>query len=145
MLCVFALVATEGCAQSGSMHGVKSAKMALQFTAAPSQAALYETYPISAAFSLSGPDLSSAQRNWIARVLKSPAYGAHRSRLRFANTSGGPNVPIVVYVDRAGTGETDRGGHVIGEPCNVWFDPVVHGVFPGTGALCAPPTPKPIN
>jgi hypothetical protein len=94
-------------------------------------------------FSAGGPVLNRKQRAWIRRVLHSRAYGSLRSRLRFAGIAGYAT-PLVIFVDHASPGEIDNGGHVIGEGCNVWFDPYLHGLIVGTGVLCSPPTPKPV-
>jgi len=88
--------------------------------------------------------MTTVQRMWIKRVVTSRAYAGVRNQLRFAIVPVGDAVPIVVYVSLAKGGEPDGGGHVIGAPCNVYFDPSIHGVFAGTGALCARPTSKPI-
>lgn len=113
-------------------------------TAPPTSPPLFKTYPVWAAFRRGGPKLTIKQRDWIERILRSKTYGKLRSKLRFADIPG-TTTPIVVYVDRAGPGQTDRGGHVIGEGCNGFFDPVEHGLFPATEAACSPPTPKPVN
>ena len=113
-------------------------------TPLPTPTSLFKTYPVRAAFQRGGPKLTIEQRDWIQRILHSKNYGKLRSRLRFVDIPG-TTTPIVVYVDRAGPGQTDRGGHVIGEGCNGFFDPVEHGLFPASESACSPPTPKPVN
>lgn len=130
------------CSRNASTTSVQATRATI--TAAPTARPLFKTYPVSAAFSRNGPTLTSAQRAWIQRVISSRNYGPLRARLRFALVRA-PTRPIVIYVDNAGPGEADHGGHVIGEGCNVLFDPVEHGVFPATGAACAPPTPRPVD
>lgn len=139
---VAVLAAGGGCSQNSS---TRTSVLATQetFVAPPTPHSLFKTYPVSVAFSRNGPTLTSAQRAWIRQVIHSKNYGPLRARLRFA-TVAGPTRPLVIYVNKAGPSQADRGGHVIGEGCNVLFDPVEHGVFPATGASCTPPTPKPV-
>jgi len=109
-------------------------------TAAP----LFKSYPITAAFAKNGPHLSSEQRAWILKVGTSRAYAPMRHRLRFAVLRG-VTVPIVMWVDQADSGQQDHGGHIIGEYCSEYFDPVNRGVFGATGASCARPTFEPAD
>lgn len=115
--------------------------VAMHLSPLPTTTPAYETYPISEAFSKGGRVLTPKQRAWIRRILHSRNYGKFRSRLRFADMAAF-RTPIVVYVNRA---EPGGGGHVIGEGCNVWFDPWLRGLYVGTGVLCSPPTPKPVE
>lgn len=102
----------------------------------PTASPLYKSYPISAAFAKDGPHLTSEQRAWIVKIATSRAYAPMRSRLRFSVWPG-VTVPIVVWVDQAAPGEQDHGGHVIGEKCFQYFDPVDRGHFGATGASCS--------
>jgi len=107
----------------------------------PHDAAPYRTYPIRAAFSPTGPRLTSVQRAWIRRILNSKSFARQRSNLRFVIISL-RNIPIVVYVNTPAARDNGFfGGQVIGASCNTIFDPVVHGIF--AGPICGPPLPTP--
>ncbi len=138
LLLIFAVLSFAACARRSSHME------AIRVTPWPTASPAFKTYSINAAFAPDGPAITRKQRSWIRRVIHSKAYGPLRSRLRFADVPG-VKTPIVVYVDRASPGQTDRGGHVLGESCYIMFDPYEHGEFPGTGASCAPPTPKPVE
>jgi len=99
------------------------------------------TYPVNAAFSRNGPHLTAQERAWILRVARSRAY--RNLPLRFAPLKGF-TTPIVVYANLPGVGGIRRGGHIIGEPCQDWFDPVAGAIYPASAAACSPPTPKPV-
>ncbi|HEY5257129.1 MAG TPA: hypothetical protein VIJ12_01985 [Candidatus Baltobacteraceae bacterium] len=111
--------------------------------ASSATSAAFRTYPIAEALSRNGPPLSIPQLHWVRRIVYSRSYIAVRAHLRFADQPG-YRTPLIVYVDIAEPYETDRGGHVIGERCNVWFDPVNFGLTVGTSVLCAGATPQPV-
>jgi len=133
-----AMTSAMACSRMPSEH-----RAVVYVSPIPQATPAYETFPVSAAFSKFGPPLTSKQRRWILRVVHSRNYGSLRPILRFADLPG-LDTPIVVYINRSRPGEV-YGGHVIGEGCNVWFDPMLRGLFVGTGALCSPPTPRPVR
>ena len=114
----------------------------MSVTAIPQPTNSVRTYPVSAAYSRNGPHLTSQQRTWILKVSRSRNY--RKLPLLFALVHG-IKTPIVVYIDRPLLGGIHRGGHVIGEECQVWFDPVVGGVYAASQAACSLPTPKPVD
>lgn len=130
-----------GCGKSAPTHSIVVERPLLP---ASQSKPVFKTYPIDDAFSGGGPALTRLQRDWLRRVVRSRAYGGLRSHLRFARIRGF-RAPIVVFVDRARPGEIDRGGRVLGDPCNVWFDPFLRGLILGTGALCSGPSAAPVN
>jgi len=90
------------------------------------QTPAYSTYPLATAFSRGGPPLTKAQKQWIRQILNSPSYRHVRAKLRFAPIPGF-KTPIVVYV-RSVVESADRGGRVIGERDNIYFDPFLRGL-----------------
>lgn len=127
---------------SGHSQNTKNVLSAI--TPIPTAAPLFKSYPISAAFAKNGPHLSAEQRAWISKVRTSRAYAPMRRRLRFAVLRG-VTVPIVMWVDQAAPGQQDHGGHIIGEYCSEYFDPVNRGIFGATEASCARPTFAPVD
>jgi len=129
---------------AGCSHPSKAAQSAQisKITPFPQPTDSLKTYPVGAAFSPTGPRLMPQQRAWIRRVMKTPSYA--NLPLRFALLKG-VKTPIVVYANLPGVGGVRRGGHVIGEACQVWFDPVAGTVYPASEAACSPPTPKPVD
>jgi hypothetical protein len=136
---VAAILALVACA---SQRPGQASGRAVGYATFSPDAAPYKTYPIDAAFSPTGPHLTSRQRAWIVRIVRSKTFERQRLDLYFAIISFG-NIPIVVYVntpkDRNSYGS--YGGQVIGAECNILFDPRVHGIF--TGPICGPPLPTP--
>ena len=128
------------CALIACSHKAPQPNHAINVTPFPQPTDSVKTYPISAAFSKTGPKLTKDQRAWIAKVMRSRYY--RDLSLRFAQVPG-VVTPIVVYVDRAVYG-IHRGGHVIGEQCQIWFDPVAGRTFSASPAVCTRPTPKPV-
>ena len=126
-------VAFVACTQTG-IHSRSGAAMRLTPLPAPTER--YETYPIIDALTGHGPKLTPMQRKWAISVAHSRAYSRNVARLRFTLVAHGFKTPLVIYLDKASPGQVDRGGHVIGEACNVYFDPVFHGVSVGTGIEC---------
>ncbi len=127
-----ALLLFSACAQS----------TAKQTDPTPTQA--FPSYTVDAAFGPGGVQLTREERAWLLRVLHSKTYG--RADLRFAfipkYDTFHYKVPLVIYVYSGAI--PDRGGHIIGEPCNLEFDPQEHGVFPGSEASCEGPSPLPV-
>lgn len=138
-ICFVSALLLLGC--SGKPSESKLSKP-LVFTPYPQPTDSIRTYPISAAFSCGGPALTPSQRAWIERVASSKNY--RKTPLRFAAIAG-IKTAIVVCVNRALPGGIHRGGHVIGEECQVWFDPVPAKVYAASQAACSPPTPKPVR
>jgi hypothetical protein len=132
------LLAAGGCTH---VHIPQSYK-GMSVTPIPQPTNSVRTYPVSAAFSPNGPHLASRQRAWILKVSRSRNY--RKLPLLFALVHG-VKTPIVVYVDRPLLGGIHRGGHVIGEECQVTFDPVTGKVYPASQAACSAPTPKPVD
>jgi hypothetical protein len=121
-------------AQTEYMKGIAA-------TPIPTPTELYPSYPIAAAFGPHAVPLTREQRAWLLRVLRSRTYGWQRADLRFADMPG-IKVPLVIY---ASGGEIpDHGGHVIGDACNVEFDPQQHGLFGASESACEGTTPEPV-
>lgn len=110
---------------------------ATQITPLPEPTARYATYALGDVLMGRGPKLTRSQRKWAEHVAHSKAYNADVTRLRFTLDVRGFKTPLVIYLDKAQPGRPDRGGHVIGEACNVFFDPVIYGVSVGTGIECS--------
>lgn len=118
-------------------HVTHSQSVATQLTPLPSPTARYTTYALSDVLTGHGPKLTGARRKWAERVAHSRTYSSDVTRLRFTLDVRGFRTPLVIYLDKARPGQPDRGGHVIGEACNVFFDPVLYGVSVGTGVECS--------
>jgi hypothetical protein len=102
----------------------------------PTATERYTTYPISDALGHKGPNLSLAEHKWAEHVAHMTTYRGEIARLRFTKDVHGFKTPLVIYLDKAQPGQPDRGGHVIGEACNVYFDPAIYGISVGTGVEC---------
>lgn len=138
VLSAFAVMMLVGCV--GNARDT-SRLTAWSVTPFPQPTYSVKTYPAREALATGGPNLTVAQRAWIQKVVRSKSY--RTLRLRVAILSGF-KTPVVVYVDRPQPGGT-RGGHVIGEACQVQFDLVTGRVYPGSEASCSPPTPPPVD
>jgi hypothetical protein len=140
------VAATAALAVAACAHATKAP--VYTFTASPTtptpQSPAFQTYPIAAAFAKNGPSLTTAQREWVLRILGSRTFRAQRARLRFWIPPCCRPSQLIVYAQRPPVDGNDRGGHIIGEGCNAYFDPYEHGPRPMTGAGCGTFTPDPI-
>ena len=99
------------------------------------------SYPARDAFRDHAVKLSAAQRKWLLRIMRSTTYGKEdKPFLHFAPIAA-KGVPLVVYVD---DDPPTIGQHIIGAPCNLYFNARAGTVFPATEGACAPPTPLPV-
>lgn len=133
-------VALLGCSHdvTTGMHQLKAAAV----TPFPQPTDSIKTYAIKRALSDRDLHLSPIQRAWVVRVSRSMNY--RNLPLRVALIRG-VKTPVVIYVDKPLGGGVRRGGHVLGEACQVWFDPVAARVYPASEAACSPPTPLPVE
>ncbi len=104
---------------------------------------MYKSYQVEST-TLAKLQISANQRNWIRAIISTPGYSERKSALRVSLTKG-IRTPIVVFESSLDEESHERGGHIIGENCNVIFDPYDHGIFPGSQASCSPPTPLPVS
>ena len=112
-------------------------------TPSPIASPAFVTYPVSAAFGPHAVHLSHDQRTWLLRVIHSKTYGPKRANLRFTDQASA-GVPLVIYVRGPSQDGHDRGGYVIGDRCNILFDPYQRGVFASTEASCTNRPPLPV-
>jgi hypothetical protein len=87
--------------------------------------------------------MTREQRAWIARIVRSRNYGWEHTKLRFALLDD-LRVPIVVYRAHIENG-IDRGGLVIGESCNAYFDPHQFGLVTTPGDVGCDENAKPVR
>jgi hypothetical protein len=89
------------------------------------------------------PALTPRERRWLKMIASVPAYGKRWAFLRFATARGYARPPLVVF--DAGDWFPEYRGiigfHIIGEPCNTWFDPRADALRPTTEAACTNPPP----
>ncbi len=103
----------------------------------------FRTYPVSVVLSGGGPTVTRAQRAWLVKVIHSRNYGWERSKLRFVLFNDS-HVPIVVYRAHIQNG-IDRGGLIIGESCNAYFDPHQFGFVTTPGDAACDENAKPVK
>ncbi len=103
----------------------------------------YKTYSVLDIGKPGVPRLTPGQMAWLERIHCTPTYGKIWSHLRFS-TLPAYNVPLIVY-DGKDFGLVGAGAHVIGAPCDEYFEPFRLGLYPAPAdAACESPTPLPV-
>jgi hypothetical protein len=103
----------------------------------------YPTYSVLSIGKPTVPKLNVEQERWLHRIYDTPAYRPVWRYLRFSMEADRRYAPFKVF---DGRNLQIAGAHIIGAPCDLWFDPFRHGIraIPSDVA-CAEPTPAPIT